>query len=212
MTAATAVALALLLAGCGQEGTRGANEGADAGAPSSIERNAQPPAPRSIMPPSAAPAPSPPPPLAPITESISFAQGGSELDDAAKAALDRLIASPTTASGGAIVLRGSSDSAGSDGDNLAVSRKRAEAVAAYLAEKGIAPDRLTLIALGEGRPVAPNVNLDGSDNPEGRARNRRVDVTISPGEAAATADGGDGAANVAAPAAASPEARAGDHP
>jgi OOP family OmpA-OmpF porin len=44
-----------------------------------------------------------------------------------------------------------------------------------------------VIALGEARPVAPNANLDGSDNPGGRARNRRVDITVSPGEQPAPA-------------------------
>ena len=49
----------------------------------------------------------------------------------------------------------------------------------YLVEKGVAKDRITLIAIGEGRPVAPNVREDGSDDPEGQAKNRRVDVTVA---------------------------------
>ncbi|MFD2430354.1 OmpA family protein [Sphingobium scionense] len=53
--------------------------------------------------------------------------------------------------GGAITLRGHSDSKGNDGDNRVASRVRAEAVEAYLVEKGIAKDRITLIALGETR-------------------------------------------------------------
>ena len=31
---------------------------------------------------------------------------------------------------------------------------------------------------GEAKPVAPNINLDGNDNPEGRQKNRRVEVTV----------------------------------
>ena len=65
----------------------------------------------------------------------------------------------------------------------AASKRRAEAVAHYLEKHGVARDRLTIVALGEDRPVAPNANLDGSDNPEGRAKNRRVDLTVSPGSA-----------------------------
>ena len=80
-----------------------------------------------------------------------------------------LVLSLPVAAQGAIVLRGSSDSRGSDADNKAASKRRAEAVARYLEAHGVAKDRLTVIALGEDRPVAPNANLDGSDNPAGRA-------------------------------------------
>ena len=62
------------------------------------------------------------------------------------------------------------------------SKKRAEAVAHYLEKHGVAKDRITVIALGEGRPIAPNAKLDGSDDPEGRARNRRVDISVTPGD------------------------------
>lgn len=190
--AAMTAALAAMLAGCRDQETQPGADKSVTNRPTPTVRHDVEPAPtaRSIMQPSVIPEPEPtPPPLAPVSETIHFAAGGPRLDDAAKAALDQLIANPTTASGGAIILRGSSDSAGSDRDNLITSRKRGEAVAAYLEEKGIARGRLTIIALGEGRPVAPNINLDGSDNPEGRARNRRVDITVNPGSIAAAADG-----------------------
>ena len=48
------------------------------------------------------------------------------------------------------------------------------------AEHGVARERITVIALGEQRPVAPNAHLDGTPDEEGRARNRRVTVTIAP--------------------------------
>ena len=32
---------------------------------------------------------------------------------------------------------------------------------------------------GKTKPIAPNTNPDGSDNPEGRAKNRRVEITIT---------------------------------
>jgi OOP family OmpA-OmpF porin len=48
---------------------------------------------------------------------------------------------------------------------------------------------MTVIGLGEDRPVAPNAHLDGSDDPEGRARNRRVEIEVTPVPAEAdTAD------------------------
>lgn len=125
-------------------------------------------------------APPEPPPVEPVSLTISFANRGITLSDDAKTALDGLIAAPAMVTGGAITLRGHSDSRGHDGDNLVASRRRAEAVADYLLEKGVPRERMTVIALGENRPVAPNAKPDGSDDPEGRARNRRVEVEVQP--------------------------------
>lgn len=125
----------------------------------------------------ATPAPDPVP-EPPTKATIAFASG-STLDAEGKAALDALLATPTLSDDMLFVLRGHSDPEGSDEDNLTVSGKRAEAVAAYLKEKGIAGDRITVIALGERRPIAPSAHPDGSDNPEGRARNRRVEVVVN---------------------------------
>src|SRR3546814_16131383 len=82
--------------------------------------------------------------------------------------------------GGAITVRGHSDSRGSDSDNLRVSEARTKAVADYLVTKGIAADRMTELGVGETRPIAPNAHLDGSDDEQGRAKNRRVDVQGAP--------------------------------
>jgi OOP family OmpA-OmpF porin len=84
------------------------------------------------------------------------------------------------AKGWPIVLRGHTDSEGSDQGNLFASRKRAEAVAGWLVESGIDEDRIEVIALGEQRPIAPNVHLDGTPDKEGRRRNLRVEVWIGP--------------------------------
>ena len=110
---------------------------------------------------------------------IGFGASPMALDDAAKGALDALIANPAMKAGGPITLRGHSDSRGSDGDNKVASRLRAEKVRDYLVEKGVAQDRITLVPLGEARPVAPNAQDDGSDDPEGRAKNRRVEVIVA---------------------------------
>ena len=114
---------------------------------------------------------------APPSITISFAQGAG-LQNEARAALDALLADPALPPGARFVLRGHSDSDGSDTANLITSRRRANAVRAYLIEKDIPSGQIEVIALGERRPVAPNANLDGSDNPEGRAQNRRVDVEV----------------------------------
>lgn len=69
-------------------------------------------------------------------------------------------------------IEGHTDSQGSDADNLVLSRQRAEAVLhALVEEHGIAPDRLAATGLGETKPIESN------DTVEGRARNRRVELT-----------------------------------
>ncbi|WP_298400332.1 OmpA family protein [Sphingobium sp.] len=119
------------------------------------------------------------PKIEPVDGVISFGQSPMALDDAAKAAIDALLASPAAKEGGPITLRGHSDSRGNDGDNKVASRIRAEKVRDYLVEKGVPKDRITLVALGEARPIAPNAKEDGSDDPEGRAKNRRVEVHVA---------------------------------
>ena len=55
----------------------------------------------------------------------------------------------------------------------------AQAVYDYLTSNGVDAGRLVgPNGYGESRPIAPNANEDGSDNPEGRARNRRTELNV----------------------------------
>ncbi|MGB0166915.1 MAG: OmpA family protein, partial [Luteibaculum sp.] len=67
---------------------------------------------------------------------------------------------------------------GSDAYNQDLSLRRAQSVVNYLIQKGIPEDRLVAAGYGESRPIAPNQNPDGSDNPVGRAKNRRTEFRI----------------------------------
>tara|TARA_R110001592_G_scaffold17138_1_gene72667 strand:- start:5378 stop:7516 length:2139 start_codon:yes stop_codon:yes gene_type:complete len=60
--------------------------------------------------------------------------------------------------------------------NLNLSQKRAKSVVDYLNKKGIDKSLLEAKGYGESLPKAPNQHKDGSDNPEGRAMNRRVTI------------------------------------
>ncbi|MDT9600522.1 OmpA family protein [Sphingosinicella rhizophila] len=124
--------------------------------------------------------PAPPPPTEPLRLVVGFVEPGARLDDKATEAIDRLLFDPRFTDDKQIRLAGHTDSIGSDSDNLRVSRLRAEAVRDYLVAKGIAADRISVIALGERRPLEPNAHADGSDFPEGRQRNRRVEIMVSP--------------------------------
>jgi outer membrane protein OmpA-like peptidoglycan-associated protein len=73
-------------------------------------------------------------------------------------------------------IEGHTDAIGTEEYNLRLSVKRAKSVADYLVASSIATDRLEIIGMGEENPIARNSNADGSDNPEGRKFNRRVEL------------------------------------
>lgn len=78
-----------------------------------------------------------------------------------------------------IQLSGYTDSKGTDEYNLDLSERRAASVKQWLVSKGsVDAGRLQTKGYGESEPVAPNTNSDGSDNPNGRQKNRRVEVRI----------------------------------
>lgn len=77
-----------------------------------------------------------------------------------------------------VSVEGHADAIGTESHNLMLSQNRAEAVAQALNTEGVREARLTTHGYGEKYPVAPNTNADGSDNPAGRAQNRRVEVVI----------------------------------
>jgi len=77
-----------------------------------------------------------------------------------------------------IEMSAHTDSKGADEYNLKLSDNRARSVMEYIISKGIAQSRITSHGYGETMPVAPNANADGSDNPEGRQLNRRVEFKI----------------------------------
>lgn len=75
-------------------------------------------------------------------------------------------------------INGHTDSKGSDSYNQQLSEKRANAVKEYLAKKFEADaNRLKTKGFGETKPIAEN-ETNGTDNPEGREKNRRVEVII----------------------------------
>ena len=77
-----------------------------------------------------------------------------------------------------IELSSHTDAKGSDAYNLKLSQDRAKSVVDYMISKGIDSKRLKDAGYGESKPIAPNTNADGSDNPEGRALNRRTEFEI----------------------------------
>lgn len=80
---------------------------------------------------------------------------------------------------GTVTIVGHTDSKGDAGYNLALSRRRAEAVASWLRARPDLNGRAFAVeGRGEAEPIAPNEAADGADDPRGRARNRRVTIDI----------------------------------
>ncbi len=78
-----------------------------------------------------------------------------------------------------VFIYGHTDSKGDDAYNLDLSNKRAAAVKYYFVNVfNEQPTRLQTKGFGESQPLAPNNNPDGSDNPAGREKNRRVEIII----------------------------------
>jgi len=100
----------------------------------------------------------------------SFKVGSAELPDLLKTQLDVFAYVLRSKRGGGCQVRviGHADASGTPEVNETLSVKRAEAVKAYLVQKGADPDMLVVVGLGSKNPVNPA-------NPLG-AENRRVEI------------------------------------
>ena len=79
-------------------------------------------------------------------------------------------------------IEGHTDAKGADDYNMKLSESRAASVRSWLVrDGGVEGGRITTYGRGETRPVAPNAKPDGSDDPQGRQKNRRVEITLKKG-------------------------------
>jgi len=78
-----------------------------------------------------------------------------------------------------VTVEGYTDSTGARSANLQLARERAQVVKDWLVSNGgVLASNISTKGLGEQYPVAPNRNADGTDNPVGRALNRRVSIIV----------------------------------
>lgn len=97
---------------------------------------------------------------------------------AAESALQDIARAIQASPAGRVTIEGHTDSKGKASYNQALSLKRATAVSQWLANHGVDKARLTAKGYGDTRPVQPNVQANGADNPKGRAQNRRVEFVL----------------------------------
>jgi OOP family OmpA-OmpF porin len=114
-----------------------------------------------------------------VLENVYYAFNKAQLLEESFAALDKLAELMNQNPNMRIEIGGHTDDVGNDAYNQKLSDARAKSVVDYLVNnKGIDEGRIESKGYGETMPVAPNRNADGSDNPEGRKKNRRTEFKV----------------------------------
>lgn len=137
-----------------------------------------PPAPAKAAPPPPPPPPPPPAPPKPTTEKVTFAADALfdfdkyVIKPEARAKLDDLVSKLAGVNLEVIVAVGHTDWIGTEAYNLALSKRRSDAIKQYLVSKGVEANRIYTEGKGESQPVADNRTA------EGRAKNRRVEIEV----------------------------------
>ncbi|MFI7465065.1 OmpA family protein [Nonomuraea sp. NPDC049646] len=113
---------------------------------------------------------------------VLFAFDKATLNPKATAVLDEVVEETRRRADPAkppVIVTGHTDSKGDDSYNQQLSVRRAESVTRYLQAKLGTDYQYKTDGKGETQPVAPNEQPGGADNPEGRALNRRVDISYT---------------------------------
>ncbi|SLN55794.1 OmpA family protein [Pseudooctadecabacter jejudonensis] len=109
-----------------------------------------------------------------LPQDILFATNSDQLSGALRTDLNALARSMNDFPNTTVNVIGHADNTGSAAFNQSLSERRAQSVASALISSGVAPNRVRSIGRGESSPIASNLT------PEGRAQNRRVEITITP--------------------------------
>ena len=109
---------------------------------------------------------------------ILFDFDKSDLRSAAEPTLEQIAALIKKTTKPNVLVEGYTDAKGSQSYNLKLSERRAASVRSWMVAHGIPPASVRTAGFGAAKPVAPNKKPDGSDDPAGRQKNRRVEITI----------------------------------
>jgi len=105
---------------------------------------------------------------------VTFAVDSAQLNPQFNQVLDKVAQTLVEYNQTVIQVAGHTDSTGSHAYNMKLSEQRANSVKTYLAGRGVPAQRMHTVGAGPDYPVADNAT------PEGRAQNRRVEITIVP--------------------------------
>lgn len=113
-----------------------------------------------------------------LSADILFDFDKATLRPAAETALTKIAEVIQSSKTPEVKIEGYTDSKGADDYNLRLSERRATTVAVWLTKHKINGGIISTMGKGEANPVAPNAKPDGTDNPEGRQKNRRVEIYL----------------------------------
>jgi outer membrane protein OmpA-like peptidoglycan-associated protein len=112
-----------------------------------------------------------------LSADVLFDFDKADLRGEARPSLDKVVAVLASYPKATATVEGHTDSKGNDTYNQKLSERRAESVRNWLAANGV-DLKMSTRGWGEKKPVAPNTKSDGKDDPEGRQKNRRVEITV----------------------------------
>ena len=112
------------------------------------------------------------PKLNSIATALKFEIGQVNIAAKSLQGLDSLLQIMTQYPTSSLIITGHTDNTGTKKINDRLSLLRAKKVQTYLVKKGLAENKITLIGMADSQPIATNAKK------EGRAQNRRVDLTI----------------------------------
>ena len=115
-----------------------------------------------------------------MVDQVLFSEGGFKLNSQAKAVLGKLVPTLSGLQQTKIIVDGYTDNVPIGpglrregiSSNLELSSRRADVVVEYLVNQGVSQNLISAQGFGESNPVASN------DTPDGRAQNRRIEVTL----------------------------------
>ena len=105
---------------------------------------------------------------------VTFAFDSAQLNPQFNSVLDKVAQTLVEYDQTVIQIAGHTDSTGTHAYNMKLSDQRAGSVKSYLAGRGVPAQRMQTVGAGPDYPIADNAT------PEGRAENRRVEITIVP--------------------------------
>ncbi len=112
-----------------------------------------------------------------LAADVLFDFDKADLRSEAAPALEKVVAVLQAYPKAAVLIEGHTDGKGNDQYNQKLSERRADSVRRWLVEHSIAA-AMTIRGWGKARPVAPNTKPNGADDPDGRQKNRRVEITV----------------------------------
>lgn len=113
-----------------------------------------------------------------LSKNLLFNFDSYKLNESSKLELEKLYLLMTENPFLLVEVTGFTDALGSDDYNRQLAHRRAEEVIKYLTAKGISKENFISKAAGKTGFIAENIKSDGSDNPEGRKYNRRVEINL----------------------------------